>query len=1087
MIFKKLYLENIASLKGQHIIDFDKDLFNETLFAITGATGSGKSTLLSSISTALYGEHYKGAIRPIELVTLGASHGKIELWFFYNGQEYLAKWEVKLLKSDNTAYKDPKPIKTFYKISQGLTERVDFKSLEDLIGLNFNQFCKTVILNQGEFNRFISSSFTERKEILEKLIDDQKIQLISDQLKKDINSLENNIENISFEIKGHHFFTEEELNEKENNKNRLEADIISHNQELTDWEELASLVVDLNTYFKNLQDIQNKEFETTEFLKLKVSQQNNSKIAQEEEYKKIKNFKEKQSESEEQYRKAKDKLTQKTFLEKKQKETDTNILSKQRQIKEITDEEKSIQLKINSLNENKKSIVERTDFKEIEASKIKTLEERFQLHQQYSVQFTNVNNEINFYEAENQAKIKNLTETRESKTHLETQVNNLKNQKRFTIDELKAKESQLNTLIPSAKLTLEQCLKLEQTLKAQLQEIAEKTNSLNSNSNRVIKKREELETINAKIQAFELAKSINQCQEHSLKNQTCIICGNSFHQLPQNKYLEQAISDDVQNAVNKKLEIEKESNEIESFKQVCQIQIENLNQNIHKIKEDKSNLLKAFQLVHESELKNKINQFQNELEMLQKEIEAEQTRNANLIVLTQKCDHTQSLIQKLEDEINQISSLLKQKQEDSKNLRNHLNDLTKEFITFGLKDNLNIKEILGSNIELHNTLEQMAIFQGQLTKTNQLKINNQQELSNLQATLLETNKEISLLQTQIMDLIGTSNPDELLENLKKQERDYNLKEKQLNEIAKNFELEIRDLETKIRLLKETKTELEAKLKRLIVSINHKHQILCAANTHQDILSLKIIFDSLISKLKVTIPLSDYSFPALNQLIESQIPPELNKTKTTLEGKKEILNTIKTELKIHLEKSEKIKSLQKQQDLINHDLLAKKQLSTIIGKDEFRNYVLGLVEKQLIYFANKELKSLCNERYELIQTSKRNNIPEFYIIDKFNGHQQRNIQTLSGGETFLLSLSMALALAEMTRGKVDIQSFFIDEGFGTLDPESIEEVLNVLLNMKNKGKQIGIISHIKHLTDRIPANIRIIKNNYGHSKIDFIYN
>jgi len=83
--------------------------------------------------------------------------------------------------------------------------------------------------------------------------------------------------------------------------------------------------------------------------------------------------------------------------------------------------------------------------------------------------------------------------------------------------------------------------------------------------------------------------------------------------------------------------------------------------------------------------------------------------------------------------------------------------------------------------------------------------------------------------------------------------------------------------------------------------------------------------------------------------------------------------------------------------------------------------------------------------------------------------------------------MALSLAEMSRGETEINSFFIDEGFGSLDQDSLEEVIETLSHIRARGKQIGIISHVKELTQRIDVNIDLIKNQHGESHIQVLHN
>ncbi|MBT4791921.1 MAG: hypothetical protein HON90_10145, partial [Halobacteriovoraceae bacterium] len=185
---------------------------------------------------------------------------------------------------------------------------------------------------------------------------------------------------------------------------------------------------------------------------------------------------------------------------------------------------------------------------------------------------------------------------------------------------------------------------------------------------------------------------------------------------------------------------------------------------------------------------------------------------------------------------------------------------------------------------------------------------------------------------------------------------------------------------------------------------------------------------------------------------------------------------------------RIEGLKKQQQ---HNLAEQKKLQDlylVIGKDEFRNFVLAMLENLLIEQTNQELKKLCQGRYRIIQTNKKNKMAsEFVIVDYFCDGQSRKVSTLSGGETFLVSLAMALALAELTRGHTQIDSLFIDEGFGTLDSESIQEVLELLVNIQNSGKQVGIISHIKELTSRIPVNIKLDKNHKGFSEVSILVN
>ncbi len=142
-----------------------------------------------------------------------------------------------------------------------------------------------------------------------------------------------------------------------------------------------------------------------------------------------------------------------------------------------------------------------------------------------------------------------------------------------------------------------------------------------------------------------------------------------------------------------------------------------------------------------------------------------------------------------------------------------------------------------------------------------------------------------------------------------------------------------------------------------------------------------------------------------------------------------------------------------------------------------------MEENLIIVTNEELSRLCQGRYEIIHQTKTNKMaPEFFIMDKFRDGGIRKVSTLSGGETFMVSLAMALGLAEMTRGTAEIDTLFIDEGFGTLDQDSLEDVLDVLNQIQTRGLMVGIISHVKHLTDTIPVNLVLNKKRDGTSSV-----
>ena len=157
------------------------------------------------------------------------------------------------------------------------------------------------------------------------------------------------------------------------------------------------------------------------------------------------------------------------------------------------------------------------------------------------------------------------------------------------------------------------------------------------------------------------------------------------------------------------------------------------------------------------------------------------------------------------------------------------------------------------------------------------------------------------------------------------------------------------------------------------------------------------------------------------------------------------------------------------------------LNSLIGSQDgrkFRNFVQGLTLDALIFAANEQLEKLSN-RYQLVRKSES---LEIDVIDLDQAGEIRSAKNLSGGESFLVSLSLALGLSEMMSRRINVETFFLDEGFGTLDEDTLNIALAVLSKLRASGKLIGIISHVGALKDQIPTQIRLDRLTGGRSRI-----
>ncbi len=159
-----------------------------------------------------------------------------------------------------------------------------------------------------------------------------------------------------------------------------------------------------------------------------------------------------------------------------------------------------------------------------------------------------------------------------------------------------------------------------------------------------------------------------------------------------------------------------------------------------------------------------------------------------------------------------------------------------------------------------------------------------------------------------------------------------------------------------------------------------------------------------------------------------------------------------------------------------------RLHMLIGSADgkkFRNFAQGLTFEMMVHHANTHLNKM-TDRYILLRDSKH---PlELNVMDTYQADEIRSTKNLSGGESFLVSMALALGLSRMSSQNVRVDSLFLDEGFGTLDEEALDSALETLAGLRDENKLIGIISHMAALKERVPLQIEVIPGLRGKSSI-----
>ena len=215
------------------------------------------------------------------------------------------------------------------------------------------------------------------------------------------------------------------------------------------------------------------------------------------------------------------------------------------------------------------------------------------------------------------------------------------------------------------------------------------------------------------------------------------------------------------------------------------------------------------------------------------------------------------------------------------------------------------------------------------------------------------------------------------------------------------------------------------------------------------------------------------------------PDALGRIETTLEEIETLLQEKQKEVGAQQQSIDNLKKALKEREELGVEVaeaeteLARwKRLQETIPANDLRDFALEIMFRQMGSLANEQLKYLTSERYQL----KVEGIGDLSVVDRWNANEERPVETLSGGESFLTSLALALALSELSRGRSQLNSLFLDEGFGTLDSETLDTAIAALEGLRMQGRNIFLISHIRELTRRLPVKIEVNKKGNGSSSV-----
>ena len=534
--------------------------------------------------------------------------------------------------------------------------------------------------------------------------------------------------------------------------------------------------------------------------------------------------------------------------------------------------------------------------------------------------------------------------------------------------------------------------------------------------------------------------------------------------------------------------------------------IESLNDNIENLKlikkyqDDRKKLIEGKECplcgaTHHPKAKQIDENIDKELNKRQKELKENSKRYQTLLqeiaTLESESDRLNSDISQAKERVKKLSQTISEDNIDT--LKKDLDELNKFF--------QELDSIKKQRRDINSKFQKIdATFQ---TKKSNLieqekSLHSIGSIDEVEKKIKSLDKEIETLNRQIYELIGDRDiseyQKEIDNNLKSKERAVNEIDSLLKSIEESINrdrVEINRVEIEIKKSKKDSSELkkswidsrsdsgfesDSEFERYLIDkeeLNSLNTLCSQIDKEIEDSSKKIEF---ISNSIEQIKLPQKDITTLETIID-----RLTKKRDSLSIKVGELNqeikSLKSSIQKYKKQKEKIDNLKREFEDIA-------LLNSLIGSsngDKFSKFAQGITLDYLISLANIHLKDL-SQRYLLHR--KRDKELDFEVIDLWQGDTTRDINTLSGGESFLVSLSLALALSQMASQKIRIDSLFLDEGFGTLDSNTLNIVLEALNRLQSQGKIIGVISHVNSLKEAINHCIEIEKIGGGISRVKF---
>ena len=1153
MKFLQLEILNLASLdkQGGEVINFEEGALGEsTIFSIVGPTGSGKSTLLDAICLALYNRaprypRKKGdknqnieifgaadasesnRLAPTDsrnILTRGKKEGYSKLTFLANnGSIYCAEWHVRFQR---VRYENAKT--ALYKITRNgeeiTEEAADWNELPNIIGLDYDQFLRTVLIAQGSFANFLTAKENERYELLEKLIGCEEtytniateIKKAKDQATDAYNQMAASVEAVKQNLLNDEELAQlkEEIDRLEKAEKELNSQLQAISKDLqwfeendkqinqiatcqTDMEQATNAIKEMQAQILRLQlhdevqpavnllqevERQTQSIHEQEGIILKAEGNIKSQeSAIDESEKTLASLKEAVSKAQEQLEKALPVIAEARALKTKMEAAMPNLKEKKEAL-ELAQKENQTALK--DVEENARNIKKWEAETEKANLALKTTKEEIAKQKQVLHEATQAAEQA--WETEkNKTAGQNIEELQNSKTIADRKLQDVQ-QAIKVVAHLDAATAEKQKNEERIQLLGKRNAEIDEALGKLTIEILEKeTLTLRKAYTLMVSEKWEIHRANL------------------TEGKPCPLCGSTTHPYhTDNKQFEEATTELSQllkakedllkqhQIQEKELSGERKQNDGEV--QTLQKQQKKLSGEIATYEEEWKALIAQYPKIPkaETELKSLLPIYENKAKDASSKLSLFNKIQKEIERLTQLKDKA------VKDEAayeSKASTILNEVQETTSTCATKLAE--QKALTFNLTSQQKSKEeAYGKALQAWNSAKkEMEEWQ---EKYKQILNGEEPDAAEQRLTAAKDeatkaadnqNENINKLKAELANSKGShqtmqSQNKTMKENLQEKEKELDLWIEEYNKQLEEKSIEGKDFEETD--AKEKGIE-ERNFESKFINRNTIREML---HSTEDWNAIRREKDEKEKAVASTTALYQSAEKAHQQHLEHQ-PAQTRDALLAIQqeyqerSQRNELIAANARMQNHQEAVKQLGDKAEALKLVTQEKDDWTAITDAIGADgkTLRKIAQCYTLSFLIAHANQEIRKF-NSRYELQQVKHSLGIR---VIDHDRADDIRDTTSLSGGETFIVSLGLALGLSALSSRNISFENLFIDEGFGTLDPDTLATVIDSLAMLQSsQGKKVGVISHTDTMSERITTQIRIIKNgNSGSSHIE----